>query len=238
MGHFTPELLNFLKQHSQATDIFCLQEIYSDAQNKEQRDLPHIRNLNIFQDIEQTLTGHAGYFRPAYKDYYGVAMFIRKTLTVEEEGDFEIYHNPGDKPATGTHSRNLQFARINSGGKTYTINNVHGLWNGQGKSDTPDRIAQSQNIRNIIGAQHNPKILCGDFNLLPGTDSLKIASEGLRDLITEYNITDTRTVHYDKGPDSPRYADYVFTSEDVMVTDFKVLPDAVSDHAALILEFN
>jgi endonuclease/exonuclease/phosphatase family metal-dependent hydrolase len=50
-------------------------------------------------------------------------------------------------------------------------------------------------------------------------------------LITEYAITDTRTVFYRQAP---RLADYVFVSQAVMVEDFHVDQTPVSDHAALI----
>ena len=58
---------------------------------------------------------------------------------------------------------------------------------------------------------------------------------GLKNLITEYNATSTRTTLYN-GSDE-KFADYVFVSQDIVVEKFEVLPDVVSDHAALYLEF-
>jgi endonuclease/exonuclease/phosphatase family metal-dependent hydrolase len=58
---------------------------------------------------------------------------------------------------------------------------------------------------------------------------------GMRNLITEYGVTSTRTSLYTKTEE--RFADYIFVSKDIEVKDFKVLPDVVSDHAALLLEF-
>ena len=73
----------------------------------------------------------------------------------------------------------------------------------------------------------------GDFNLLPETQSIKkLESIGLRNLIKEYGVTSTRTAHYTK---LEKYADYMFVSRDIEVADFKVLPDAVSDHSPLYL---
>ena len=79
-------------------------------------------------------------------------------------------------------------------------------------------------------------ILCGDFNLLPDTESIKKFSDfGLRNLIYENNITSTRTSFYTK---QDKFADYVFVSEGISVEEFKVLPDEVSDHSALYLDFS
>jgi len=68
---------------------------------------------------------------------------------------------------------------------------------------------------------------------VPDTRSIQlIEAAGYRNLITEYAITDTRTVFYCKAP---RLADYVFVSRAVRVEDFHVDQTPVSDHAALIL---
>lgn len=117
-----------------------------------------------------------------------------------------------------------------------TIINFHGLWNGKGKTDNEDRILQSRNIVDFIGGLKGEVVLCGDFNLLPDTESIKIFEDaGLRNLIKEYGITSTRTSHYTKPG---KYADYVFVSRGVRVKDFKVLPEEVSDHSALLLEMD
>ena len=55
----------------------------------------------------------------------------------------------------------------------------------------------------------------------------------MRNLIHEYNINSTRTSFYTKPE---KYADYIFTSKDLLIKNFEVLPEEVSDHAALLLE--
>ena len=55
----------------------------------------------------------------------------------------------------------------------------------------------------------------------------------MKNLIKEYNIQSTRTSLYEK---SEKFADYVFVSPEIVVKDFKLLPDEVSDHLALFLE--
>ena len=133
------------------------------------------------------------------------------------------------------HSRNLQWIRVQSNGKTYTVINVHGLWNGLGKTDSPDRIAQSINIRNFMDAQDTSIILCGDFNARPDTKSIALLAHGMNNLIQKHTITSTRTTLY---PKDEQFADYVFTSPDIKVHTFEVLYDVVSDHAPLMLDFD
>jgi endonuclease/exonuclease/phosphatase family metal-dependent hydrolase len=114
--------------------------------------------------------------------------------------------------------------------------NVHGLWNGMGKTDTPERIAQSQKIRNFMDTLNTPKILCGDFNLRPETESLKMLKKDMKNLVQIYNFPSTRSNHYPKRNEEP-FADYVLTCPKITVTHFTVLEDQVSDHMPLLLEF-
>jgi endonuclease/exonuclease/phosphatase family metal-dependent hydrolase len=75
--------------------------------------------------------------------------------------------------------------------------------------------------------------MCGDFNLRPDTQSMSIIEQaGVKNLIKEYNISSTRTSLYTK---SEKYADYIFISDNLKESEFKVLPDEASDHSALML---
>ena len=112
----------------------------------------------------------------------------------------------------------------------------HGLWNGQGKTDTPERIEQSQKLRMHVDKFSHSQIIAGDFNLLPETKSLSIAKEGFRDLIDEFKISSTRSILYNRHTNPVLFADYIFITKDLEVTQFKVLEDVVSDHLPLLLE--
>ena len=232
-GALLDPLLNFFKTY-QDVDMFCLQEIYSDAKNKALPRTDITFEFELFERIQEILKEtHTGYFRPCYSDYYGQAIFIKNTIEVEEEGDVIIYEN--HKPEKrGQHTRNLQYMKIKIDEGSLFIANVHGLWNGRGKTDTEDRLRQSKKIRDFIDNRNEEnKIIVGDFNLSPDTESLAIVKNGMRDLVKEYGVTSTRTSHYSK---ENKYADYIFTSSRTDVIDFKVLPDEVSDHAAVYVE--
>jgi endonuclease/exonuclease/phosphatase family metal-dependent hydrolase len=136
----------------------------------------------------------------------------------------------------GLHARNLQFATVDGPAGPLSVVNFHGLWNGLGKGDSDERIAQSRRIIDFLRGRREPLVLCGDFNLLPETESLRmLESAGLRNLVAEFGVRSTRTSLY-RRPE--RFADYVFVSDGIDVGDFRVLPDEVSDHAPLLLEFD
>lgn len=232
-GGLTSELVQFfIEQHE--VDVFCLQEVYRSAEGKE---TPHsTRNLELvlFEKIAATLSdSHVGYFQPAWQDYYGQAMFVKKHLSVLEEGAVLIYEN-NTPERRGRHSQKMQYVRTEYGGSSLVIANVHGLWTGEGKGDTADRLRQGEIIRDFIQGRSEPVVLVGDFNLNPDTKSLAVAATGLRNLVVEYGVRSTRTRYYEK--DETLFADYAFISPQVPLNDFKVLPDVVSDHAPLFLE--
>jgi len=231
-GHVRNPLLEFIEANKE-TDIFCFQEVYKEAKHKISDD-DKLVSLNIFSELQTLLPNHNGFFRPVVGDAYGIGTFVKKEIDVLEEGEVTIHENPHYHGKGPTHSRNLQWVKCYINGQDQFIVNVHGLWNGQGKTDSPERVAQSQRIRAFMDAIPSPKIVCGDFNLRPDTDSMKIIEQGMKNLIKAYNITCTRTSLYEK---SEKFADYIFTSPEIAVDAFEVMTDEVSDHSPLFLEF-
>lgn len=227
-------LLNFFERNKDV-DIFCLQEIFSNAEGKTEKHPQLDMKHDLFQQIEAVLKDtHDGYFRPAHKDYYGQAIFVRRGIPVAEEGDICIYENTNPKER-GSHSRNLQYLCTRVKEKPIIIMNLHGLWNGMGKTDTEDRLEQGKRINAFVKGRTEHVIVVGDFNLNPDTQSLAIVEDGMRNLIKEFGITSTRTSYYKK---ESKFADYALVSLGVKVIEFKVLPDEVSDHSPLLLEFS
>ncbi|MFA6227231.1 MAG: endonuclease/exonuclease/phosphatase family protein [Candidatus Paceibacterota bacterium] len=237
-------LLSFFEKYRNEVDIFCLQEIWAgpykklDGQVVGGRNLEHDKiMINGKQEISRILPNYTAYFRPHLMDHYGLLMLIKKDLEVLEEGEVFVHKEKGHIPEgdVGHHARNIQYIKIDTEKGSRTVINFHGLWNGKGKGDSEDRLLQSDKIVDFIKKASSPVVLCGDFNLLPETESLnKFEKIGLRNLIKENNIKSTRTSLYTKPE---KYADYIFTSKDIKVEDFKVLPEEVSDHNALLLDF-
>lgn len=229
-------LLDFFRQNKD-TDIFCLQEVWNGGEelNLEEMGFGTRREYRLLDRIAEILNEHDFHFRPHVGDYYGLVMFVRKGLPVTEEGEVFVYQEKGfyENGNVGNHARNLQYVTLGTDVSLAVIN-FHGLWNGKGKTDTPDRIAQSNKIVRFIKNLDIPYVLVGDFNLRPDTESVRLLEEtGAKNLIKEYNITSTRTSFYGKNE---QFADYAFVSPEINVKEFKVMSDEVSDHAPLLVE--
>jgi exonuclease III len=235
-------LLNFFKKYKDV-DIFCLQEIWSAPYEHLEGHLAGgkaIKHEQIMtsgmQEISGILSSHSSYFHPHHLENYGLQMLVNNNLDVVEDGEVFVHKHKGYIPEgeIGNHARNIQYVTLNLKDKAMTIINFHGLWSEGGKTDSEDRVSQSKKIVEFIKSLQNDFILCGDFNLLPNTESLSIVEKvGLRNLVKEYNITSTRTSFYTKPE---KYADYILVSKGIDVKTFRVLPEEVSDHSALFLE--
>lgn len=231
-GHVREPLLQFIKAH-QDVDIFCLQEVYHQAPHKISSEERAV-SLNIFAELQALLPQHEAYFKPVVENIYGIGMLIRKECDVLGEGEISIHQNPHYEGRGPTHSRNMQWLTYRHQHKTYSVLNVHGLWNGRGKTDTPERLAQSRRMREFMDTINSPKIICGDFNLRPDTESLRLIEHGMINHVHESRVTSTRSSLYGK---EEKFADYIFTSPEVVVKTFAVLPDEVSDHLPLFIEY-
>ncbi|HEX4103925.1 MAG TPA: endonuclease/exonuclease/phosphatase family protein [Candidatus Paceibacterota bacterium] len=229
------KLLDFLKHHEDV-DIFCFQEIWEGGHEYAKRW--NGLHTTLLTDIGAVLREHRSFFRPHYMDWWGIAMFIKKDLDIMNEGELFVYKDRGyaDKNEEANHARNLQYATITTPRGLCTVMNLHGAWIANSKKkDTESRLLQSDNVVRFAKGLKNPYVFCGDLNLDPVSESIKkFEDAGMRNLIKGYGITSTRSSHYKKPL---RFADYTLVSPGINVVDFKVLPDEVSDHLAMYLEF-
>ncbi|MEI9967033.1 MAG: endonuclease/exonuclease/phosphatase family protein [Candidatus Moraniibacteriota bacterium] len=236
------DLLAFFRHH-QKIDIFCLQEIHTDgAESVGLRVTPDQTLDNIepelLRRIEEVLPEHQTLFMPLWKAQYGQVIFVKKGIEVLETAEWAVYRERGylSPHVIADHARLIQCVWLNTKEGPVAVLNLHGLWNGQGKEDSEDRLEQSRRTLAFIEQLDVPFILAGDLNLGLETESLKmLEAAGLRNLVREYGIPSTRTRFYKK---SDPFADYVLTSAGIRVEDFQALPDEVSDHAALCLDFS
>lgn len=232
-------LHEFIKEQAASTDVFCLQEVFDNADNPRVAALGKGKiDINLYTTLAALLPNHKAFYAPSQDNDEGLALFIKPRIKLDDVGSIFVHRhlNALENNDGSTLGRNIQYVRFTAGGQNYIIVNFHGLWNGEGKGDSPDRIEQSRKIRAFIDAETTSKvILVGDFNLDPGTNSMAILSNDMRDLITENSITSTRS-HFHKWPN--KFADYAIVSKDVRVHNFQVLQNVVSDHLPLVLEFS
>jgi len=222
-------------------DIFCFQEILKGGKGQTSRG----KMKSLYEDISNVLADHFGYFSEygegGYysensKDLdfkYGIACFVKKNYKQSFIEGITLY-DQGKKWSDydGRFAVGASFAITVS---NYVIVNVHGLWQGSMKKDSEARLEQSKKIINLANKIEGKKIICGDFNLEPYTESIKkFENLPMKNLILEHKITSTRTSFYTKDI---KFADFIFVDNKVEVIDFKVLPDEVSDHNPIYLEF-
>ncbi len=241
-AHVHEPLMDFIQAHSDV-DIFCLQEVYHRADHKISTDDRWV-SLNGLDEIHEKIPSHRPFFRPVVNENYGLASFIHPKINILDEGSEWIHENPEYPGFGAAHPRILQWLKcrmIREGQqKDFFVVNVHGLWNGQGKTDTPDRLKQSEKISRFLSNLSLPFVLVGDFNLRPDTESLNMIEHsvsGMKNWIALSGTISTRSRFY---PKAEKFADYIFTSPEIAVSHFEVLSgekDQVSDHLPLLLDF-
>ena len=122
-------------------------------------------------------------------------------------------------------------------GRPIVVAHMHGLRDLNGKMDTPERTAQANkflSIANQMTQKNDALVVCGDFNVEPDSETLRIFGKaGLTELVTTRTTKGTRNSQYKK---QSRFADYMLVNENIDVMDFEVVfQPEVSDHCPLIL---
>jgi len=219
------KLQKFILKESRQTDIFCFSEV----------------NPPLSERISENLSGYRILLEKLIRVNYLGGVTEGQTIILKDSSDvlssgkeFTYEVSPNDAGC-------LQYANISLNGTDFWIGNIHGMAQPAHKLDIPERIAQSQRIINFFSDKRGPKIIGGDFNLMPQTRSVTMFKEaGYRNLISEFEIKDTRgklNHRQFKKNDLQMFADYVFVTPDVKVKNFQVPDVEISDHLPLILDF-
>lgn len=242
------DLMAFVRREAAATDIFCFQEMVAGGLKEV---TSHKLRGNLFEEVSAVLPEHYGYFYPApvskvWHEFLpvgtnlGLATFVSKQYVVRQSGSHLYDGDPFGEERLGVSTGIAQQVEIDAP-KQFLVVNLHGLFledrsDDPAKGDTLERLEQSRRLVEFFKDKRG--VLVGDFNLRPATESIAMISKAMRNLIAEYGITNTRNREYAEMEKWKDYiADYAFTSPGITVQDFKVLPDVVSDHAPLMVEF-
>lgn len=247
-------LMQFLREQSRDTDIFCFQEVFHSTSGIE---MSRSTRTNLFANLETLLQGFEAFVAPTGDGYDNSGpvdlditesntIFFRRGVIPKVDVSGEVFLR-GVRGKLAQHQTideipfNFQYVRFMYHNKAFVVMNLHGIAKPGHKLDTSERIQQSEIIKNFLEGEKGAKILCGDFNLLPDTHSVAIIeSTGMANLIKKFSIERTRSrlsPHFGK-PDFQKFADYTFVSPDVSVKSFSVPDVEVSDHLPMILEFS
>ena len=239
-GKLYLQFSSFLERFQKTTDLFCFQEVFTYPPTSAFKTGDPERVADLYERLVRQLRGFKGYLAEPYTSFgERLVLFARDSIKIDDYGDMELYHQrevvvDEERFSVGSRLQWVRFRHHNN--KSFTVANTHGMWLPSGKDDCPERLTQSENIVKFVTDKEGAKIICGDFNLLPQTRCINMLEQNLRNLIRDYAITSTRSSHY--SPKKEKFADYIFTSADVKVLDFRVLEDEVSDHLPLLLEFD
>ncbi len=255
-GKLHEELLPYIA--TTAPDILCLQEVVHSPETEKDwltyRDGDHVlpQRANFFRDVCRALPDHVAVFCPAAQgvlwdeeksiaSQWGLATFVHRSLPIV--GQVQAFvHKDFSPVGYGDHprSRSAHGVRVFDyiANRPLSVTHMHGLRDLNGKMDTPERSAQAQKLIDLSRQVSEPDdltVICGDFNVEPDSQTLKILSEaGMSELVTARGFKGTRNSYYKKPG---RYADYMLINREAAVTGFDVVYDPeVSDHCPLILE--
>lgn len=252
-GRIFEPLIDFIKNESKDTDIFCFQEIYDTKSDIKQYN--NAIRANLLMELKNILPGFQHFYFPVLFDFddsanrvhfdlaFGLAIFAKKNIKITSNKNYFIYKDKSFsylKKDFSNIATPLQIINLNLNGKLFTIFNFHGTPSPAAKRDTEKRLLQSEKVKKIIDKSKGAKILVGDFNLSLNTKSIKMFEKDMKNLIREFDIERTRsTLSPFWGEwDFQKYADYTFISLDVLVKSFQVPKIRASDHLPMILEFS
>lgn len=119
-------------------------------------------------------------------------------------------------------------------GNLLNLVNYHGYRDRDSKKGNALTQRHCARLADYIGALKGPVILMGDFNLAPDAPSLDPLYAILNNVGHARGVSTTRNF-LARSQDA---VDMIWVSQDIHVRDFTVLPDIVSDHAALMLRFD
>jgi len=219
----------------QQPDIACFQEAISINGNGA-----------IFKSIEGL---QACWQKPTY--LFHSAMFSFKFMTKEAHfGNAIISTLPFEKQETiftnkahksgfdfdidDYNVRNLQHVQVSLNGQSLHVLNHHGHHIPEHKNGDAGTLRQMKQITEYIKRLSGPIILTGDFNLTPDSKSLEQINNHLENLSIKYELRTTRTQLTRKI----EVCDYIFVSKEIEVKSFTASNELVSDHKALVLEFD
>jgi len=127
----------------------------------------------------------------------------------------------------GEEQRGLLEATINVKGNHVRVYNTHlGL-------DVPQRLAQVNEINDILSTKETPAILMGDLNAEPGVEEVELLRTG-SNLVDVFQDADNANTFPVKNPS--KRIDYIFVSEGVKFSGQQVLQSTYSDHLPIIVD--
>lgn len=227
-------IFDLLEQEN--ADIICFQEMLSLG-----FDLPSMMGAPL-EELQAKLNYKYSFYSPVFSfrimnrvGKWGNCILSRQKLLNSEVIFTNLEHvEDFNFEEYDYNIRNLQHAVVRIKNQDVHILNHHGHQIPEHKKGDANTLRQMKIIGDYIDKLSGPIIMCGDFNLFPKSESLEIINKRLSNLSVKYRLKTTRTPLTHKT----EVCDYIFVSKDIKVNDFYASEQIVSDHKALVLDFD
>jgi endonuclease/exonuclease/phosphatase family metal-dependent hydrolase len=244
LGRLNGPLARFIAKES--PDIICLQEALRPNGN----DLPPLSDQYRYVDeIQATAKMTELFFTPAWGFKMAgitidVGLAILSKFNLSDKQQFHVSNSYFVAEITQDYQRNtrvFQSASVQCGDRKISVANHQGYLAGEHASGDEVSAKLMEKVNRALSSLPHPLIFCGDLNVGPDTPTMAVLNSlGLRNLVAE---TETKTTlsSMHRAPEPDRLSvvcDYILISPDVKAKNFVVSEEIVSDHKALILEFD
>ncbi len=232
-GRLTRPLEDLLR--AEKPDVLCLQEVIRITGD----------TAGIFltlEEIQEILGYKYVFFSPVFTmgfmrrmADFGNAIVSKFPITARETLFTNDEYVPDyDYLEHSQNIRNLQYVKLDTPSGVVHVLNHHGHRIPDHKNGDAETMRQCQLIADFVSKLEGKVVLAGDFNLVPTSPSLAPINSLLKNLTVKSGVKTTRNELTHKT----EVCDYIFVSKDVKVKSFRVDDAIVSDHKALILEFD
>lgn len=237
MGRLTRQILPLIEELQ--PDIITAQEVFSSHQEVPFPDT----TFNVFELMQKAGGFTHTYFSPIGDfDYSGVKVGVGNGVlsryelssenTIFTNGSFQAN---ADVSIFEANVRNVQFVTMGlPDGQTLHVVNHHAYWQPNPVGDEKT-VSSMQKVVDEVTKLEGAVILAGDLNVDPGTPAMQLYDSLLEDLTGTHGVTNTMSRLGKLRGVAP---DHILVSPEVKVQAFRVLEDLVSDHQALLLEFD
>lgn len=171
--------------------------------------------------------------------YFGMVTFIKSDLPVTRHENIFLYKRttpfPSDSKAFDEKARSMLAIQIATDKTPLWILQTHFIWSPT-PDDTPRKLAAGKILLDFISRLKSPFVFTGDMNVDNNSQVIKSLEKYAHNLTKEYNITNTLDPKnhkvFEKIPQGLA-VDYIFTSPKIIVKEFKLTPQGLSDHLGL-----
>lgn len=246
LGRLNGPLARFIEEES--PDIVCLQETFAPGT----KVLPSFKDQYGYIDELIEFGGFKDlFFAPSWAFELG-GETIETGLTILSKyklSDKKHFHTSGEYavrtlanyPAEGAmNARVFQSCTAKLPNAGLYVANHQGYLAGTHARGNETSAEMMKKVRDALAGLPHPLIFCGDLNVGPNTPTLDVLNDlNLRNLTLESGVKTTLSSAH-RAPTQDRSSvicDYIFVSKDIKVSKFSVSEEIVSDHKALILEF-